>query len=139
VSTAPTDEWRNVTGSVGRLTVSPLSVYEGSAGIPPAHRVGVVVVAGHGKGNRGVSVDSLIEAWVVGQSTDPLAERPTVHKQQWTTAVCRLTGLVKHGWWVSRWIHWQRPSHCAQATADNSGVSVDGFSKAHAVGRSTAL
>jgi hypothetical protein len=74
VSTAPTDEWRNVTGLVGRLTVSPLSVYEGSAGVPPAHRVGVVVVAGHGKGNRGVSVDSLIEAWVVGQSTDPLAE-----------------------------------------------------------------
>ncbi|TEB18746.1 hypothetical protein FA13DRAFT_1719560 [Coprinellus micaceus] len=86
---APTDEWRNVTGSVGRLTVSPLSVYKGSAGVPPAHRVGVVVVVGHGKGNR------------VDGSTG--RERP----------------------------------HCVQATADNSGASVDGFSKAHAVGRST--
>jgi hypothetical protein len=74
VSTAPTDKWRNITGSVGRLTVSPLSVYEGSAGVPPAHRVGVVVVVGHGKGNSGASVDRFREARLVRRSTDPLAE-----------------------------------------------------------------
>ncbi|TEB15353.1 hypothetical protein FA13DRAFT_1721219 [Coprinellus micaceus] len=157
--------WRGAAktnSSVGRLTVSPLSVYEGSAGVPPAHRVGVVVVAGHGKGNRvdgstgraahcaqatvdnsGVSVDGLVST--AGGSVDGSTGRAVPlctgnsgqQRQQWTTAVGRLTGLGKHGWWVSRRIHWQRPSHCAQATADNSGGSVDGFREARLVGQST--
>jgi hypothetical protein len=94
---------------LGRLVaVSPLSVYEGSPGVPPAHRVGVVVIAWHGKGNRGVSVDSPIEAWVVGQLMDPLAESGPLctgnSRQQWCIrSVQAESHLLCMAWQGQQW------------------------------------
>ncbi|TEB20687.1 hypothetical protein FA13DRAFT_1717575 [Coprinellus micaceus] len=109
--------------------MSQVGVYEGSAGVPPAHRVGVVVVAGHGKGNSGGgSVDGYAE-WgaaccarttaVVRRSTDMQSgERRAVHGQQ--------------RWWVGR-----RTFRVGSGVlcTDNSGASVDGFSEVQVVVR----
>ncbi|TEB22123.1 hypothetical protein FA13DRAFT_1716367 [Coprinellus micaceus] len=103
--------------------MSQVGVYEGSAGVPPAHRVGVVVVAGHGKGNSGASVDGFSEAQVVGRSTDMQSgERRAVRGQQ--------------RWWVGR-----RTFRVGSGVlcTDNSGASVDGFSEVQVVGRSTDM
>ncbi|TEB19137.1 hypothetical protein FA13DRAFT_1719111 [Coprinellus micaceus] len=147
--------------------MSQVGVYEGSAGVPPAHRVGVVVVAGHGKGNSGASVDGFSEAQVVGRSTDMQSgERRAVRGQQRVgsgvlcadnsgasvdgfsevqVVVRRSTDMQSgerravHG--QQRWWVGRRTFRVGSGVlcTDNSGASVDGFSEVQVVGRSTDI